>query len=69
MVVAFSSNLEGPMAGVELTEQFNDWIEVADENSQRVIVESIHTSSSTKGWLMVVKYQILSNNMIIKKTR
>jgi hypothetical protein len=68
MVVAFSSNLEGPMAGVELTEQFNDWIEVADENNQRVIVESIHNSSSAKGWLMVVKYQILSNNMIIKKT-
>jgi len=69
MVVAFSSSLDGPQAGVQLTDQFNEWIEIADENNQRVIVESIHTSSSAKGWLMVVKYQILSNNMIIKKTK
>jgi hypothetical protein len=69
MVVAFSSSLDGPLAGVELTDQFNEWIEMADENRQKVIVESIHTSASTKGWLMVVKYQILSNNMIIKKTK
>ncbi len=66
MVVAFSSNLEGTQAGVQLTDQFNEWVELADESGQKIIVESIHTSSSSKGWLMVVKYQILSNNVIIK---
>ena len=67
MVIAFTSDREGEKSGIDLTNQFNDWLEDADDAGKKIVVESVHTSSSAKGWLMVVKYQVIENSYVKRR--
>ena len=67
MIIAFTSDREGEKSGIDLTSQFNDWLEDADDEGKKIVVESIHTSSSAKGWLMVVKYQVIENSYVKRR--
>jgi|688.fasta_scaffold641575_2 hypothetical protein len=64
MIVAFTTDKQADKAGIFLTKLFGEWIEEMTESNKRIEILNVSSSSSTKGWMMVVQYRILEEKSL-----
>jgi hypothetical protein len=55
MVIVFTTNMEANNAGLELTRQFNSWLNTFPPDT--IKTKSIHSNSNLYGWMLVVMYE------------
>ena len=67
MVIAFSTDKSADVAGIHLTKLFSNWVEEMTETNKRIEIINVNSSSSNKGWMMIVQYKIIDEDN--KKTQ